>query len=471
MGALYEGRDTRLADSPCAIKAMLPQSEQLEDYVRNRFKEEMRMLSGLNHPGIPRIRDSFVEGHAVYIVMDLVRGRNLAQILHESLEKTGKGLPAAQVVEIGMRILDVLEYLHGQSPPIIHRDIKPANIIEDENGLIKLVDFGLACDNTVNTRTSVGTLGYCPLEQMRGKVVTQSDIFALGVTLHHLLSGKVPAPMSLEPLAKLRPDLPLVLIGAINTATARAAEDRHANAAAFREALQRASVSKARVRQEAPEEDTMVFEGPVPFLDKSPRDVETPIIIQAVPATPSSTWLLPGLAVTMMGLSFMLWMGVSRPAPTASPSATPSLETQTRESISSTPVPIPATPEEFTAPTASAQPPVQRHRVEKRVVVHTPQQVVPQVLHLRTDNAPSVPTANYTPAPPSRPLATQTAQARPEVVVTPRVVAPTPRYQGPPPDGRPHGPNYQPPPGYPTPPPPPPDGYGPPPGQNNPIHD
>ena len=170
MGALYCAHDTRLADSPCAVKEMLPQHDgggANTDYIRRRFLEEMKVLARLNHPDIPRVRDYFVEGGLNYIVMDLVEGSNLLDALHER----GQPLPAPEVVRLGLSILSILEYLHSHNPPTIHRDIKPANIlIERGTGRFKLVDFGLACDASTGAtvHTQVGTLGYCPLEQIQG---------------------------------------------------------------------------------------------------------------------------------------------------------------------------------------------------------------------------------------------------------------------------------------------------------------
>lgn len=238
MGALYQAHDTRLADSPCAVKEMLPQHDgnANTDYIRRRFLEEMKVLARLNHPDIPRVRDYFVEGGLNYIVMDLVEGSNLL----DALTDRGEPLPVGEVVRLGLAILGILEYLHSHSPPTVHRDIKPANIlIERGSGRFKLVDFGLACDASsgATVHTQVGTLGYCPLEQIQGKATPRSDIYALGATMHHLLTNETPVPLQLKPLGKVRPDLPLRLIEIVNRALHAKPEQRFPDALSFRTAL------------------------------------------------------------------------------------------------------------------------------------------------------------------------------------------------------------------------------------------
>jgi len=205
MGSVYEAIDTKLADSPCAIKEVLEEARTGQDseYVQARLFEEMKALSRLDHPAIPRVRDFLTLDSQVYIVMDLIQGRSLLEEVMESQIPLDPELVAHDMIAL----LEALAYLHGQDPPIIHRDVKPANILRDRrSGSIKLVDFGLA--RTVQgpkTQTMVGTIGYAAPEQMMGKAEPRSDLYSVGVTLEHLLTGKIPEP---DLLAGHRPQLP-----------------------------------------------------------------------------------------------------------------------------------------------------------------------------------------------------------------------------------------------------------------------
>lgn len=196
MGCVYEAQDTKLADSPCAVKEILEaaQSSKDADYIQNRFYEEMKALSALDHPGIPKVRDYSQENGAVFIVMDLVRGRSLEEELQERLE-AGQPADPELVVKDLLVLLDILDYLHQQVAPIVHRDVKPANILRDpRNGGLKLVDFGLARTlSDTQTQTMVGTLGYCAPKQLMGRSEPRSDLYSAGATLHRLLTGEIPA--------------------------------------------------------------------------------------------------------------------------------------------------------------------------------------------------------------------------------------------------------------------------------------
>ena len=156
------------------------------------------MLANLDHPNLPKVSDYFSDGGNEYIVMEYVEGEDLASVL----ARHGGPLPEQSVLPWADQVLDALEYLHGQRPnPILHRDIKPANIILTPQGRIKLVDFGLVKlldPNNPHTATAMkgmGTPEYTPLEQYAsgvGHTDARSDIYALGATLYHLLTGVGP---------------------------------------------------------------------------------------------------------------------------------------------------------------------------------------------------------------------------------------------------------------------------------------
>lgn len=238
MGSVLEAVDERTGE-PCAVKEMHPGRD--EEYSRRRFLEEGRHLAALDHPGIPRFRDAFVEGSRHYLVMDLVPGRNLL----EEMQERGGPLDPEEVTKAALEALDVLEYLHGRG--LVHRDVKPANLVRHER--LFLVDFGLAVEASGLARTKIGTPGYCPPEQMEGRAEPRSDLYALGATLYHLLSGGVPR-LPYRPLKEVPPGL----AEAVATALSLRPADRFADAAAFRAALTRPA------KVERPGEATGVFE-------------------------------------------------------------------------------------------------------------------------------------------------------------------------------------------------------------------
>ncbi|MBX3186522.1 MAG: protein kinase [Labilithrix sp.] len=166
------------------------------------FQREARVLAGLNHPSIPRLRESFVveseQGPVSYLAHDFAPGQSL-----RGWTEAGWRPDEAEVARIGCFLLDVLAYLHALHPPVIHRDIKPANVIRSEDGRLWLVDFGAVRDATVTMTggsTVVGTYGYMAPEQFRGHAVFESDVYGVGATLLYLLSGRPPTEFPQEKL-------------------------------------------------------------------------------------------------------------------------------------------------------------------------------------------------------------------------------------------------------------------------------
>lgn len=241
MGSVYEAIDTKLADSPCAVKEIheAAQASRDSDYIQGRFYEEMKALVALDHASIPKVRDYLTQGSTIYIVMELVQGRSLDEEIQERVAR-GSPPPVDHIVLDIIRLLETLAYLHGQNPPVIHRDIKPANILRDQrSGQIKLVDFGLARSlQGTHTQTVVGTMGYCAPEQLMGKSEQRSDIYSAGITLVHLLTGCAP---EMELFEARRPELPGVRPGLteiIAKATEPKPQDRYVNAHQMIDALQ-----------------------------------------------------------------------------------------------------------------------------------------------------------------------------------------------------------------------------------------
>jgi serine/threonine protein kinase len=229
MGAVYKAADRRLEGRVCAIKEVLPNladsaltEEELEQ-MSEQFRIEASILSRLDHPNLPKVSDYFSTSGREYLVMDFVEGRDLHEIVREQ-QKSGELLSEQQVLGWASQLLDALEYLHEQEPQVVHRDVKPSNIKVTPRGVVKLVDFGLVKvlheddSRTVTVVQGRGTVAYTPLEQYGGDTGytdARSDIYGLGATLYHLLSGNAPAdakerflrPGVLVSLRQLNPDV------------------------------------------------------------------------------------------------------------------------------------------------------------------------------------------------------------------------------------------------------------------------
>ncbi|MFN8606498.1 MAG: serine/threonine-protein kinase [Vulcanimicrobiota bacterium] len=223
MGSIYEARDLRNHGQRVAVKQLLEhlmEGEQAAMF-RSKFEAEVAFLRRLQHPGIPRAYDSFVVDGIYYMVMEFIVGRNLEQELEERMQLTGQPFGVDQIIRDCRQVLDILIYLHSQTPPLLHRDIKPANLIrEHPSGRIRLVDFGMArlLNEPNATQTQLGTLGYSPLEQLQGKAEQRSDVYALGASLHHLVTGVVPTVLNIPPVHSLKPDLDPALAAIIDRA-------------------------------------------------------------------------------------------------------------------------------------------------------------------------------------------------------------------------------------------------------------
>jgi eukaryotic-like serine/threonine-protein kinase len=240
MADVYLAQDTRLSRE-VAVKLLRSDLAKDQTFVA-RFRKEALAAAGLNHPGIVAVYDSGEEP-APYIVMELVSGHTLRELIHG-----GERLPLERALQIGIGVLEALEYSHQRG--IVHRDIKPANIMITNQGDVKVMDFGIAraMDDLGATLTStwniVGTAQYLSPEQALGDVAgAQSDIYSVGCLLFELITGRPPfsgeTPVSIAyqhvsaeaPLARaIQPDLPEGVEVALAVALAKRPEDRYQSA-------------------------------------------------------------------------------------------------------------------------------------------------------------------------------------------------------------------------------------------------
>lgn len=256
MGAVYRAEDVRLEGRLCAIKEVQPDLGADEDMLlqaQEQFHREASVLARLDHPNLPKVSDYFTENDREYLVMDFVAGRDLREILNEAIAGGGM-LEERQVLNWATQLCDALNYLHSQEPPVLHRDIKPANIKLTPGGVIKLVDFGLvklmAADDsrTITVLQGRGTVAYTPLEQYggdTGHTDVRSDIYSLGATLFHLLTGQPPLdakqrflqPDSFENPRDLNSQISSRVERAILAAIAMHPDSRPSSVSVFREML------------------------------------------------------------------------------------------------------------------------------------------------------------------------------------------------------------------------------------------
>ncbi len=192
-GAVYKAANVQRNDALVAIKEINLGGLSPRDMIEatDTFNREMLLLSGLEHPSLPRIHDHLTDPEHWYLVMDFIEGETLEEYLESTKDKH---LPVDEVLDIGIQLCTVLHYLHTRQPPIIFRDVKPANIMRTPSGQLYLIDFGIARrfrPGQKRDTTVPGSPGYAPPEQYgRAQTTVQSDIYSLGATLRSLLTGK-----------------------------------------------------------------------------------------------------------------------------------------------------------------------------------------------------------------------------------------------------------------------------------------
>lgn len=235
MSRVYLALDTVLNKQWAAKEIKRVDDPAQRELIVASLVTEANMIKRFDHPAIPRIVDIIDEEGTLFVIMDYVEGRTLAEVLD------ARGAQSEDdVVDWAMQLLDALEYLHQRKPPVIYRDMKPSNVMLKPNGLVTLIDFGIAReyreDGTSTTAAigdtvQLGTRGFAPPEQYGGGGQTdaRTDVYALGATMYNLVTGRNPAepPYVMVPVRQARPELSAGLERIIAKATQPDPADRY----------------------------------------------------------------------------------------------------------------------------------------------------------------------------------------------------------------------------------------------------
>jgi eukaryotic-like serine/threonine-protein kinase len=352
MGAVYLALDHNLDNASVAIKENFDASAESQ----SQFRREAVVLARLDHPNLPKVSNHFIEQNdRQYLVMEYVAGDDL----ETQLERSGVPFPEAQVLAWVDTLLDALIYLHGQPQPIIHRDIKPGNIKITLDGKPKLVDFGLVkILDPRNPATSTALRGiatpeYAPMEQYSGTQHTdpRSDIYSLGATLYHLLTGQAPIMASLRGAQASTMPMPRQLNPSLSSSTEMVVmkamelqmDKRFQSALEMRQALKGQSVPFTQPRRwllvgvvcailltagflllRGPL--GTVLQTPTPTLTVTPSPTLTLMPTATTTYTPTFTWTPTATSILPNSTSTMTRTSTPRPIParTIIPTETPS---------------------------------------------------------------------------------------------------------------------------------------------------
>jgi serine/threonine protein kinase len=230
MSVVYLAMDNRLNKS-LVVKDIRKRSNSNNELLINSLVVEANMLKKLDHGSLPKIYDIIESEGDIYVVMDYIEGESLK----ERLKRDGK-IPAKEVIEWAKQLSNVLGYLHSRKPyPIIYRDMKPDNVMLTPEGKIKLIDFGIAREfktENLSDTTNLGTKGYAAPEQISGRQTdAKTDIYSLGITLYHLVTGKSLSepPFEIRPIREWDPSLPEGLEHIIKKCTQAEPANRYQN--------------------------------------------------------------------------------------------------------------------------------------------------------------------------------------------------------------------------------------------------
>ncbi len=234
LSAIYLAQEKGL-DLVVLKEAVVP--EKADQAAKAKAEEmlvrESQILARLRHPNIARVLDHFIEDARHYLILEYINGPDLRQYVKEN-----GALSQIQALEWGIKIAEILFYLHNQDPPVFHRDLTPDNIVLAKEEIF-LIDFGAANQFVgAATGTIVGKQAYIPPEQLRGKTVLQSDLYAFGSTMYFLLTGKDPLALAEASPKEHDPDIDDELDSIIRKCTAYELEDRIAGAGELISSLQ-----------------------------------------------------------------------------------------------------------------------------------------------------------------------------------------------------------------------------------------
>jgi serine/threonine protein kinase len=390
MGKVYKVRNT-ISDRIEAMKILLPDLAGQKD-LADRFLREIKVLASLNHPNIAALRTALTLDNQLVMIMEFVEGVTLSSRLQQG------AIPPSQAVKYIDQVLDALSYAHKQN--IIHRDIKPANMMLTPEGVVKLMDFGIARSATdrslTMTGTTLGSLNYMPPEQVKGDPAdNRSDLYSLGVSLYEMVTGQLPfqadsnyammaAHLQEEPKPPivLRPGIPQPLSQIILMALAKDPGQRFQSADAFRGALKNvqshgvgtqpavdprayapssgAGGGATALFQETPasQSPTTVIDSPV-FQPAASATAATPAVVQQAPPPAVQSSGHRGLYIALgafivVAVLFAAGLYLPRRAKTLADKAAQSQQQsqQADSSVSATATPTtgtPATPSKATA--------------------------------------------------------------------------------------------------------------------------
>src|SRR5438445_4910149 len=311
MGKVYKVRNM-ISDRVEAMKVLLPDLAGRQE-LASRFLREIKILAALNHPNIAALRTALTLDNQLVMIMEYVEGRTLAACVEQG------PIPAVASLEYIRQALDALSYANGQN--VINRYNKPSNMMLTPQGVVKLMDFGIARSGRDPARTTAGTtmgsLYYMSPEQVRGEMVDhRSDVYSVGVSLYEMVTGQRPFQSDSDvaimaahlqqmprPPVELRPGLPKALSDVIMIAMAKNPAQRFQSADAFRAALKTvgtsedfAKLQEVQTASMHPVESTLAssycFPPPVEASPVVPAPTPPPAPLQAQPL-PSVLGLSP----------------------------------------------------------------------------------------------------------------------------------------------------------------------------------
>ena len=277
--------------------------EQEKEYTITKVLNEFNLLYEFNSSQIPGAEEYFTVNEYYYLVKDYIEGKDLESILKER----GKpGLPLKDVINWGVQICEVLEYIHNYTPPIVYRDLKPSNImVKDSDNTIALIDFSLASffyESLSNVpRTKIGTAGFMPPEQFLGKISPASDIFALGATIYYLLVGELQVLYGYKPMHSINEEIPEELDIIVQRSLQARAEDRFLTITGMKMALESFYRNELFVTRKISEEDLWI--GELYSVDDTKAKLEAINTLEKFISSPKITQPLVDILTTEKDIS------------------------------------------------------------------------------------------------------------------------------------------------------------------------